>query len=44
MSPKIESMLYFDPQAQPPAAFCPRCKGELYRPGMGCLRCERNGL
>ena len=20
--------------------FCPRCGGELYRPGLRCLRCE----
>ena len=37
---EIESNLYTDPQAQVPAAFCPVCGGELYLPGLHCLRCE----
>ena len=44
MKISIESVLYTDMQAQKPAAFCPRCGGELYAPGLVCSRCERNGL
>lgn len=40
----IEPMLYGDPQGARPACFCPRCGGERYAPGLGCLRCERRGL
>ena len=43
MAPSIEPMLYCDPQAEPPAGFCPVCGGELYRPCLLCLRCERDG-
>ncbi len=32
---------WHDPQQRPPAAFCRRCGGELYGPGLCCLRCER---
>lgn len=39
MEGKIVSTLYIDLQAQVPAAFCPRCKGALYRPSLLCLRC-----
>jgi hypothetical protein len=39
MEGKIASTLYIDLQAQVPAAFCPRCKGALYRPSLLCLRC-----
>jgi hypothetical protein len=35
----IEQILYEDPQAAVPAAFCPECGGELYAPGMHCARC-----
>ena len=37
----IEPMLYVDQQSLPPAAFCETCGGELYAPGLVCLRCER---
>ena len=38
-----ESILYIDPQAVKPAAFCPVCGGECYAPSMTCIRCERRG-
>ena len=41
MSIKIEPTLYIDPQNKKPAAFCPKCGGELYAPSLVCLRCER---
>ena len=40
----IEPTLYTDIQTQKPAAFCPRCGGELYAPGLVCIRCRRNDL
>ena len=40
MNRELESTLYIDPQAQPPANFCPVCGGELYLPGLHCIRCE----
>ena len=42
MRPSIEQILYIDPQAAVPAGFCPVCGGELYAPGLVCLRCERD--
>ena len=36
----IEPMLFQDPQQEAPAGFWPRCGGELYRPGLQCLRCQ----
>ena len=39
MQVNIEPTLYIDRQAQSPAAFCPRCRGALYAPGLYCLRC-----
>ena len=42
MRPSIEQVLYIDPQAAVPAGFCPVCGGELYAPGLVCLRCERD--
>lgn len=42
MAISIEPTLYMDPQAVKPAGFCPVCGGELYRPGLSCLRCERD--
>ena len=36
----IESILFQDPQAQKPDAFCQRCGGEVYAPGCVCSRCE----
>ena len=39
MNREVESNLYPDPQTQPPGDFCPVCGGELYRPGLTCLRC-----
>lgn len=44
MNISIESVLYTDIQTQKPAAFCPRCGGELYMPALICSRCERNSL
>ena len=38
-----ESILYIDPQAAKPAAFCPVCGGECYAPSLICIRCERRG-
>lgn len=39
---KLEEMtLFTDPQTQQPAGFCPECGGELYAPGLFCLRCGR---
>jgi hypothetical protein len=43
MNSRIEQVLYIDPQAAVPAAYCPTCGGALYRPGLHCLRCERAG-
>ena len=37
----IESALFSDPQAQTPAASCPRCGGDLYAPSLHCERCEK---
>lgn len=42
MSTKIQSVLYIDPNNQPPAALCPECGGELYAPSLVCLVCERS--
>ena len=39
-----KSVLYTDPQAVIPAAYCPACGGELYAPGLHCLRCERRAI
>lgn len=41
MAVTVEEILYPDPQAAVPVAFCPRCGGELYAPEGICLRCER---
>lgn len=41
MSVVIEEVLYIDPQAAVPLAFCPVCGGELYAVQGICLRCER---
>ena len=30
---------FTDPQAQPPAGFCPTCGGEVYEPSCQCDRC-----
>jgi len=38
----IEGGLYIDLQARIPAHYCPRCGGACYRPGLICLRCERD--
>jgi hypothetical protein len=38
-----ESILYYDPQATKPAAFCPVCGGECYARSLTCIRCERRG-
>ena len=38
---EVEQSLYADPQAAKPAMLCPVCGGELYFPGLTCLRCER---
>ncbi len=38
----IESVLYIDFQASPPAGHCPCCGGECYAPGLRCVRCERD--
>ena len=40
MNREIESNLYTDPQAQPPADFCPVCGSERYWPGLHCIVCE----
>ena len=40
MNRDIEPNLYTDIQDRPPADFCPVCGGELYLPGLRCLRCE----
>ena len=40
MNRDIESNLYIDLQAKPPADFCPLCGGERYWPGLHCTRCE----
>lgn len=39
METQVEQTLYVDPQAEVPAGYCPRCGGELYRPGLWCVRC-----
>ena len=41
MNRSIESVLYIDIQARPPAAHCEICGSELYLPGKTCLRCQR---
>ena len=41
MNPIIEPTLYWDPQAERPAGYCPACGGALYKPGLWCVRCER---
>jgi hypothetical protein len=38
----IQPVLYIDVQAQIPAGFCEECGGELYRPGLICIRCQRD--
>ena len=38
----IEPVLYIDTQAQIPAAYCENCGGALYRPGLICIRCQRD--
>ena len=43
MNPKIDPVLYIDPQGAIPAGSCPRCGGALYLPSLICLRCERDG-
>ncbi len=40
MNLNVESILFCDPQAQPPAGYCPCCGGCLYWPGLHCIRCE----
>ncbi len=42
MAQTIEPVLYIDPQAQRPAGFCGVCGGELYSPGLICIRCQRD--
>ncbi len=42
MAQEIQPVLYIDPQAQKPAGLCERCGGELYRPGLICIRCQRD--
>lgn len=42
MTQEIEPMLYTDEQAEIPAGHCPVCGGELYRPGLLCIRCRRD--
>ena len=37
----MESVLFYDPQAEVPGCFCPVCGSECYRPGLNCIRCER---
>ena len=37
----IEGTLYMDGQAARPVGFCVTCGGELYFPGLICLRCRR---
>ena len=37
----IEGTLYIDGQAARPVGFCQDCGGELYFPGLTCLRCRR---
>lgn len=38
----IEPVLYMDLQALPPGIYCRICGSECYRPGLRCLRCERD--
>ena len=40
MNRDVVPNLYMDIQDQPAADFCPLCGGELYLPGLTCLRCE----
>ena len=40
MDREMESNLYLDEQALPPADYCPVCGGERYRPSLRCIRCE----
>ena len=40
MNRDIAPNLYTDIQDVPPEDFCPICGGELYGPGLTCLRCE----
>ena len=37
---KTESVLYIDIQSLPPAGYCEKCGGEVYRPSLRCYRCE----
>lgn len=41
MNRSIEGILYIDIGARPPAAHCEFCGGELYLPGLICLRCQK---
>ena len=36
----LESVLYIDIQSLPPAGYCEKCGGEVYRPSLRCYRCE----
>jgi uncharacterized OB-fold protein len=37
----IQPVLYIDVQGEIPAAYCEECGGALYRPGLVCIRCQR---
>ena len=38
----IQPVLYIDVQGEIPAAYCEECGGALYRPGLVCIRCQRD--
>lgn len=40
----IEQTLFWDPQTQSPAGWCPACGGERYAPSLICARCERRDM
>lgn len=42
MAQTIQPVLYIDVQGEKPAAYCEICGGALYRPGLICIRCQRD--
>ena len=43
MTDGIVTAMFWDPQQEKPACYCPRCGGARYAPGLFCIRCEEEG-